>query len=214
MNQTAADLQTYYTNLLISQYVTKPRANATIGALMVGDGDFGVIANAIYGQVRDAFNLETAAGKQLDTLGKFRGVTRRFFSVDLSKVFLPLVDYDDPDAGTYPGIANYDDAVQPPATYTMTYEDFVGTVLQDGDFRRVIQFLAAVQSSDYAYATLDAICYASFSGNVNLKVTGNMQILYQHLTSDTDDLFKIIHAMGFLPAPAGVGVTVAEVGSF
>lgn len=214
MSATAETVIDYYANTLIAQYYNKPKAIATIRALIGGTGEYGLIGDAIANQVRDGFNVATAVGAQLDMLGKLRGVRRYLSTLDLSKVFLPLVDYDDPDVGTLPGIANYDDAVQPPSTYLMTYEDFVTTTLQDGDFRRVIQFLAKVQSCDYAYGTLDAIMYTFFGGNVNLKVTGNMQITYQHLTSDTDNLFTIVRQMGLLPGPGGVEVLSTEVASF
>lgn len=215
MPTTTETLIAYYQGTIIAQYINKPRARATIGALMGGNnGQLGIIAGAIYNQVRDGFDLDTAVGKQLDFLGELRGTQRYFFGLDLSKVFLPLVPYDDPDVGTLPGIADYDDPVQPPSTYLMNYDDFIENTLLDGDFRRVIQFLAAVHSCDYAYATLDSICYTFFAGNVNLKVTGNMAITYQHLTTDTDNLFEIIKQMGILPAPAGVSVATAEVPSF
>jgi len=214
MSVTSEAVKAYYQERLISQYFNKPKAYGTIAALVAGTGSYGLLADALYNQVRDGFDLDTAAGVQLDTLGKFRGVTRYFITLDLSKVFMQVVSYDDPDIATAIGIADYDDATQPPSWYTMTYEDFVQNTLQDGDFRRVIKFLAAVHSSDYAYGTLDAICYTFFAGNVNLIVTGNMAITYQHLTSDTDNLFSIINQMGLLPAPAGVSVAVAEVGSF
>jgi hypothetical protein len=205
----------YYQNLLIAQYANKPKAFATIGALLGGtDGSKGLIAGGIYNAVRDGFDINTAVGKQLDVLGEIIGVSRYFSTLDVTKVFLPLVAYADPDVGTLPGIATYEDAVLPPATYTMTYEDFVANTLSDADYRRVLQFRAAVQSCDYAYSTLDAICYNFFAGNVNLIVTGSMAITYQHLTSDTDDLFEIINQMGLLPTPAGFTVSVAEVGSF
>lgn len=214
MSANADKLISYYTALLISQYFNKPKAIGTIAALVGGTGESGIIANAIYNQVRDGFDLDTAIGKQLDFLGKLRGTQRYFHSLNLSKVFLPLVSYDDPGVGTLPGISDYDDLPQPPATYTMTYEDFIDNTLLDGDFRRVIKFLAAVHSSDFSYSHLDAICYTFFFGNVNLKITGNMSIEYQHLTSDTDNLFLIINEMGLLPAPAGVSVAVAQVGAF
>lgn len=204
----------YYANTLIAQYYNKPKAIGTIRALLGGTGAYGLIADAIANQVRDGFDLDTAVGKQLDMLGKLRGVQRYLSTLDLGKVFLPLVDYDDPDVGTLPGLASYDDATQPPVTYIMTYEDFITSTLQDGDFRRVIKFLAAVQSCDYAYGTLDGIMYTFFAGNVNLKVTGDMQITYEHLTSDTDNLFTIIREMGLLPGPGGVEVLSTEVASF
>lgn len=214
MSDTSEQLVSYYKELLISQYFNKPNAYGTIGALVGGTGEYGIIAAAIYNLVRDGFDIDTAVGAQLDILGEFRGVIRYFSTLDLSKVFLPLVSYDDPSAGTYPGIADYDDPVQPPSTYTMTYDDFISNTLLDGDFRRVIKFLAAVDASDYSYESLDNICYTFFANKVNLKVTGNMEITYEHLTSDTDNLFEIVNQMGILPTPAGVSFVVAEVGSF
>ena len=214
MSAQSQELAHYYEELILAQYRDKPKAVATIVALISGTGEYGLIASALPNQVRDAFDIDTAVGKQLDMLGKLRGVGRYFITIDLSKTFLPLVDYDDPAAGTLIGIANYDDAVQPPAAHTMTYDDFILNTLQDGDFRRVIKFLAAVHSCDYSYAILDSILYTFFIGNVNLKVNGNMAIIYQHLTSDTDNLFLAINQMGLLPTPAGVGVTVSEVGAF
>lgn len=214
MSALSDQLIDYYKALLVIQYRNKVKAAGTIGALVGGTGEFGILAGAIYNQVRDGFDLDAAVGKQLDTLGKLIGPKRYFFGLNLSKVFLPLVDYDDPGVGTKPGIANYDDPVQPPTIYTMTYEDFVQNTLLDGDYRRVLKFQAAVRSCDFAYGTLDAICYTFFTGNVNLIVTGNMAITYQHLTSDTDNLFEIIKQMNLLPAPAGVAVASAEVANF
>jgi hypothetical protein len=214
MSTTSETLVDYYKALLIGQYRDKPKASGTIGALIGGTGDYGLIAAAIANLVRDGFDLDTAVGAQLDTLGKFRGVDRYYNSLNLNKDFLQLPGYSEPGVGTLFGIATYADTPMPPSTYTMTYEDFIESTLQDGDFRRVIKFLAAVHSCDFSYEKLDDICYTFFGGNVNLEVTGNMQITYQHLTTDTDNLFEILKQMSLLPGPAGVEIVTAEVGSF
>lgn len=70
----AADIITYYANLLILQYLQKPKAFKTV-EVMVGP----VIMGLLPTQVQNAFNLignSTAVGVQLDTLGKCVGVTR------------------------------------------------------------------------------------------------------------------------------------------
>ena len=214
MSALADELILFYQNTIISQYCNKTKAVETIGALMGGSGELGIIADAIYNQVRDGFDLDNAVGVQLDTLGRFRGVSRFFATLDLSKVFVQMLSYDDPGLGTAIGIADYDDPVQPPSTYTLTYDDFILNTLQDDDFRRVIKFLAQVHSSDFAYASLDTILFNFFADNVNLIVTGNMDITYEHLTSDQDNLFEIVNQMGLLPTPAGVSFSVSEVASF
>lgn len=61
----------YYANLLIIQYRGKPKAYATIQALVTP-----AVMNQILTKVQDAFNVDTAVGVQLDTLGKYAGVKR------------------------------------------------------------------------------------------------------------------------------------------
>lgn len=217
---TAETVIAYYQALLIAQYIDKPRAAATIGALAGGsDGAHGLVANAIYTQVRDGFDLlgiggnAPAVGAQLDFLGELIGPTRYITDLVLGTTFVALPSYDDPDPGSYAGLSTYD-LSQPPSWETMNYDDFTQDALTDGDYRRVLAFLAKLNGLWYSYANLDALLFAFFAGNVNLIVTGNMAYTYQHLTSDPDNLFGIINTMGLLPAPAGVSVTVAEVASF
>ena len=68
------ELKIYYADLLASQYRDKPKAYATVKAII----DI-LIMNQLAQQVKDAFNLDTAIGVQLDTLGKYQGVTRYSF---------------------------------------------------------------------------------------------------------------------------------------
>lgn len=72
---TDEELQEYYANLLIIQYVGKTKAYDTIKALV-----YMPILNQLPVAVQDAFNLidgtTIAVGDQLDILGKYAGVTR------------------------------------------------------------------------------------------------------------------------------------------
>lgn len=213
-NPTVAELVAYYQALLPRQYAGKPHAAATIGALAGGaDGQHGIIANAVALQVRAGFDLKTAVGKQLDFLGELIGVTRYFEGLDVSKTYLAFPSINDPSFGTYKGFSS-EQLPQPPSWYWLSVKDFLPNTLVDSDYRRVLMFVAQVNASDYSYSSLDATCYNFFGGNANLKVTGNMSITYQHLTSDTDNLFSIVSQMGLLPAPAGVTVATQEVASF
>lgn len=78
---TTAQLIQYYANLLILQYVGKPKAYATIGAV-VGPVLMGVTGDPntqLPLAVQNAYNLfgpNPAQGVQLDVLGKYAGVTR------------------------------------------------------------------------------------------------------------------------------------------
>lgn len=68
---TTEELVTYYADLLILQYLGKPRAYATIKALVRP-----AIIDQLPLTVQDAFNLSTAEGVQLDVIGKYVGVIR------------------------------------------------------------------------------------------------------------------------------------------
>ncbi len=68
------DIIEYYADLLILQYLGKPKAYETIRT-MVGP----IIMDQLPAQVQNAFNLtgsDIAVGVQLDVLGKYVGVTR------------------------------------------------------------------------------------------------------------------------------------------
>ena len=75
------DITNYYANLLILQYLGKPKAYATIQALVAP-----VVMSQLPAQVQGAFNLTSgpngpvAQGVQLDILGKYVGVTRSGYS--------------------------------------------------------------------------------------------------------------------------------------
>lgn len=66
-----ADLIAYYANLLILQYRGKPKAYATISAVVAP-----VIMDQLPTQVQDAFSITEAVGVQLDVIGQYVGVSR------------------------------------------------------------------------------------------------------------------------------------------
>lgn len=68
---TDQELIDYYADLLIIQYRGKPRAYATIQARVKP-----IIMNQLPLAVQNAYNIDTAIGKQLDILGKYVGVAR------------------------------------------------------------------------------------------------------------------------------------------
>lgn len=69
-----ASIIAYYSSLLILQYVSLPKASATIKTLVTP-----VVMDLLPNQVENGFQIGTAVGVQLDTLGKYAGVTRSGF---------------------------------------------------------------------------------------------------------------------------------------
>ena len=68
---TLQQLIDYYANLLIIQYANRPKAYATIQALV----DM-VVMDQLPVQVEAAFSIDTSVGVQLNIIGKYAGVTR------------------------------------------------------------------------------------------------------------------------------------------
>src|ERR1035437_7514523 len=105
---TPSDLQQFYSNLLIIQYKQRPKAAATVGLLSAQ-----VIADLIYSQVQNGFDISTATGKQLDILGSYVGVYRSVAGFTPSGVsYFQLPDYSDAATG-FGGFADYSDVADP-----------------------------------------------------------------------------------------------------
>lgn len=88
---TTQDLINYYANLLIIQYLGKPKAYATIQTLVTP-----VIMDQLPTQVQDAFNLtgtSPAVGVQLDVIGKYAGVTRNGYGFSGQPITLDDSDF-------------------------------------------------------------------------------------------------------------------------
>ncbi len=68
---TDQEILIYYSDLLILQYKGKPKATATVQAIVdtVTSGQLPIA-------IQNAYNLDTAVGAQLDIIGKYAGVSR------------------------------------------------------------------------------------------------------------------------------------------
>lgn len=77
-----------YADLLILQYLGKPRAYETVLSLVLP-----VIMNQLPTAVQNAYAIETAVGKQLDVIGKYVGVSRNGVGVGGQPINLNDSDY-------------------------------------------------------------------------------------------------------------------------
>jgi len=83
------ELKIFYADLLILQYKSKPRAYATIKAYV----DM-LIQNQLLFAIREAFDIETAVGAQLDVLGeKYAGISRLVNTFSSGTIVLNDSDY-------------------------------------------------------------------------------------------------------------------------
>jgi hypothetical protein len=68
---TDQEIINYYAALLIMQYAGQPKAYATVQTFVSA-----LVANQIFTQVGNGFNIDTAVGVQLDVIGKINGASR------------------------------------------------------------------------------------------------------------------------------------------
>lgn len=204
MSTTVDNLITYYQNLLIIQYKTMEKASLTIAALATE-----VIADLIYTQVQDGFDVTTAIGAQLDILGAYVGAQRFLANFSSLNGYMAFPLYADAGAGTVVGFSEYTD-VNPPVGYWRLYTTVdVSLVLTDGEMQNLIQYLIAVHASDTTVASIDLILQQFFGQYAMLTDNLDMTATYTHdATNDPFQLFSIVQYMEALPKPAGVGVSV------
>lgn len=204
---TTEDLISYYKALLILQYASLGNALGTVDAF-IGE----LIQDQIIDKVRNAFDLDTAIGRQLDILGTYRGINRVVFGAAPGN-FWSLVPYSDALPGSYFGWAEYNDPV--PSWLWEQYHDLdnVSYALSDSQMRRLIKFKALVDSWDGTLGGLDNILYLTFGAEVFLMDNEDMSIIYQHILADPDPdhLFEIAVLAGTFPNPAGVSFTTVEI---
>lgn len=202
---TPAEIAEYYQGLLIMQYSQLPKAVATINLLATE-----LIADNVYQQVMDGFDIETAVGAQLDILATYVGAQRQVFGVIASRNYFQMPAYEDPNADTSFGYIEYGDDINLVDWYYLTYEDANQPVyfLNDSELRRFIQYLAALHASDHSLENLDDILFKFFGNNVTMTDNMDMTIDYTHNPLDLDTLFTIVAGTGNLPHPAGVEINV------
>lgn len=216
---TTDDLKSYYSSLLIMQYNQKPNAIATIQALSGA-----AVADDIEGQVKAAFDLDTAIGKQLDILGGLVGVSR------VLPVDLPAPDYfstvdSDAISTSLKGFSSSDlPLVEPYWYFYGAYPTVSLWSMDDETYRKLIKYIIQLNKSDFGLYSIAAILTAlprnaiTFFGlgdtgqpavitGVGTVTPGPMQVVfYIYQNGITDLLFKAILAAKALPVPAGVEV--------
>lgn len=202
---TDSELINYYVNLLVIQYKTLPNAQGTIQALATE-----VIANQIYNQVLNGFQLSTAIGNQLDILAQYVGAPREIHGYSPSIPYFALYSY-----LTIPpsnvGFASYSDTSDPVDNWLSYATSLTTYVLSDGQLRLLIAYLIAIHKSDTTISDIDLILQTFFGTYATLTDNENMSITYTHQLADPNFLFSIIDQLNALPHPAGVTVSVVNV---
>jgi hypothetical protein len=204
---TTQDIIDYYTDLLIVQYETQPKARGTI-AVYVGEA----LADQIINQVGDGFNFipsgpfgsDASKGEQLEILAEYRGLGRNAYGLSRTLAYWVMPVYGDAGANADLGFSDYGNPK--PSAFWLTY-DLAGApvyTLTDSELSLLLQLKAQAQGAILSIQQVDNILYSIFGSKVGVFESGPMEITYDDLTSDTDDLFDIAVLTNSLPRPAGV----------
>ena len=202
MDELKQQLIDYYTNLLIVQYHSKPKAKATI-ELLVEEA----LVNNILFDIRDAFDIETAVGAQLDILGKYIGVDRNYTGQTFPADKLALIDYSEtPPYDNKVGISDYSD-FDTKAGSMLTYSEILSTtqILGDEDYRMLLKLKILQNNINHSHKEIDDGLFKFFGSDVIADSDGNMEMVY-FVPSNASTLILVAVQKDVLPKPIGVGL--------
>lgn len=189
----------YYVNLLIIQYANQPKAQATIELFVTQ-----VEANGLLFQIRDAFDIDTAIGVQLDTLGKYIGVNRYFNGQTLSGYFSLIPQGTNPIGWGGEGFTTQSGFTASPYP-TLIYADILSTTqaLTDDAYRQILLFQIINNSSNFSHQSIDQNLFNFFGTGIRAESAGNMTMVY-FVTRQYYQTALIAYQKGILPKPMGV----------
>lgn len=155
------EIKDYYGGLLIVQYRAKPKAQATVRALSVlPDGD------GILDQELVCFDLDTAAGEQLDFLGRIVGIPREVYGLDLNHTFFSFTRYDGtPDSI---GFGRYSDNPYPSDLF-YRYNNWASYTLTDFEMRALIKLKIIFNNAYSSLANIKTAFFTAFSGDIDVS---------------------------------------------
>jgi len=200
---TDQELIDYYVATLIIQYRNKPKARAHIAAIAKQLAILSLIDS-----VKNAYNLETAVGKQLDVIGEYEGIDRFYRWLELENYF-SFTDYSetDPDSENKYGFSTYSDYDDDSFNGTLTYADIISQLntLLDDSYRTLIKLKIVQNYTDHTAKSIDDGIYSVFGTEITMDDPGLMHIVYFINTALTPIIKAAIYKK-VLPKPMAVGL--------
>lgn len=187
----------YYVRLLCYQYQL-PKAQNTI-AILVKQAQMDGLAVTL----QDAFNVRTAVGPQLDTLGKYIGLPRTIGDPAPAD-FFGYVDYTG--GGNPNGFTDYAGGINLTGLfYDYTYFGTRNTALSDTAYRFMLNMKIILNSSDSTLFSIQAFLLLLFGGTVTVVDNRDMTLTY---TVSVNAPVSPTVLQPYLPKPMGVGINL------
>ena len=167
-------------------------------------------------QIRDAFDWKTAVGVQLDIIGEWVGITRKYNgSLYWGKTFLSYPDSEDlvpidKTDNLQHGYSDYD-TFETDTGDVLTYQSlgFVERSLSDEDYKIIIGLKIIKNSINHTAKNIDDAIWNYFGGQV-YTTWEPLEIVY-HYPASLTTVMEVCNYKNVLPAPTGVSITLREI---
>ena len=197
------ELIAYYENLLIIQYHDKPKAQATIvayiAALMIYD---------IAIQVRDAFNLDTATGIQLDTIGKYLGASRIIYGQSFTRNYWGFHEYGTIAPFAFYPFRKYGDPPVDVQIFDYRYSNESLYALNDTEYLLILRLKIIKNNAIPSPQLIDQLNEQLFNGQVIFTDRQNMTIGFIFNTA-SKRIAQIAESEDLFPRPSGVALALS-----
>lgn len=190
-------LTEYYQDLLLYQYINSTKARSTIGLLCSQ-----AISDLIPLSVRDAFDIDTATGYQLDILGEYIGFSRNV-TTPIIRDYFKSDDQENLAGNTYGFTSYLDNTNSNIALYAYVNSESASFSLSDDEYRTMLKLKSFINISNLSFYEVDLKLYEIFSSNIVLFDLFNMSILY-FVNETYERLIYIATLNNLLPKPMGV----------
>lgn len=203
------ELIRYFVNLLILQYKNKPKAKATIEAL-TRNAFSDTTGNIFPIEVQNAYNLDTATGKQLDILGKYIGYDR-VIPIAIDNTF----KYATYDLSSNPN-SGYGDYWEEKISFPYAeyrYTSFEYYSLEDNIYKGILKMNSYLKGKPLSLAGIDEALDYAFDGLIYV-IEKDKELEY-HIAQevadvlDTQDKIDILFKKYF-PRPMGCTMSVVR----
>lgn len=190
----------YYADLLIYQYISKPKAYATVG-LLASAG----ICDIVPQDISAAFDIDTAEGAQLDILGQYIGFSRNIIA-PITRDYFAFVDYNAPVTTT--GFTDYtDNTVNFGSTfYLYIFSDTTFYTLSDPEYRPLLKLKILLNKIDETLYTIANDLFTFFGNQIIAFDQADMSMSYL-VSPDASKTATLAVSQGLLPKPMGVRIS-------
>lgn len=197
MNENLID---YYANLLLLQFVKKPKAISTVKTCLTS-----VIIYDLIISVRDGYNLTTAIGNQLDVIGKYVGIYRVIKGFALEYPAFGYLRYGEtPPSVLIEGYNRY--GISQTGHFRRYSDASEVYTLTDSEMRMSITLAILKIHSNASMDTVDQMLFPIFSTDY-LVVETPMTINY-FIKSTRARTADILNIQGLFPKPSGVKLNI------